>query len=109
MSGIRREASAMTARPSTAWSCTVARTSRAREIRRELQRPDGKKTRRKSRRAALSIKKEAGHLRSPPPLINQLTLHAENLLQGVRDLDEITLRLHHRVDVLVRGRRFVDD
>ena len=49
--------------------------------------------------------KEKGGPRGPP----LSPLHAENLLQGVRDLDEIALCCHHRVDVLVRGRRFVDD
>jgi hypothetical protein len=38
-----------------------------------------------------------------------LALDADDLLQRVHDLDEIGLRRHHPVDVLVGARRFVDD
>ena len=37
-----------------------------------------------------------------------LPLHANDLLQRMDDLDEIALCRHHRVDVLVGHRRFVD-
>ena len=37
-----------------------------------------------------------------------LTLHADDLAQRMDDLDEIGLRRHDRVDVLVGGRRFVN-
>src|SRR5215813_8694097 len=36
-------------------------------------------------------------------------LDAHDLSQRVRDLDEVSLRLHDRVDRLVRPRRLVDD
>src|SRR5919197_194309 len=36
-------------------------------------------------------------------------LDTHDLVEGVHDLDEVTLRLHHRVDRLVGSRRLVDD
>ena len=36
-------------------------------------------------------------------------LHAHHLLQGVHHLDEVTLVLHHRVDVIVGRRDLVED
>jgi hypothetical protein len=41
-------------------------------------------------------------LAAPP---DPSTLPADRLLQGVHDLDELALRRHHGVGVLVRGRR----
>src|SRR6267142_5682507 len=42
------------------------------------------------------------------PHPSALSLHAKNLLQGRNDIDEVGLRRHHGIDVLVRRRDLVD-
>src|SRR5208282_6619749 len=41
--------------------------------------------------------------------LSRLPLHADHLAQRVYHVHQIALRLHHRIDGLVRHRRFVDD
>src|SRR5690606_873053 len=56
-------------------------------------------------RAALPTAPLAAHPRSSLPAS---ALHTEDLLECVDDLDEVALRGHHGVDVLVRHGRLVD-
>ncbi len=69
-----------------------------------------------ARRSSLPLRPQHFHHRSighPRPAwparvqVTTLSLHAYHLLQRVDDLNEVGLRRHHRVDVLVRTRRLV--
>jgi transcriptional regulatory protein RtcR len=47
--------------------------------------------------------------RDPSMVSMRSSLHAHDLAQRVHDLDQMLLRVHDRVDRLVRRRRLVDD